>query len=84
MALVTLEQHDELNTLAFQEQQAESALPVPTGIQCPECPGELVNPTPDEIVVNAASAVGPRTAPRINVTCDQPDCEYIGTAVQPQ
>ena len=82
--LITLEQHDELHTQAFQEQQAKSALRVPTGIQCPECPGELVNPTPDEIILEDVLTIGAMTVPRINVTCDQPDCDYTGTAVQPQ
>ena len=76
MALLTLEEHDAQNTLAYEAYIASLNQAVPTGIQCPQCTGELVNPTPNTILDG--------TIPRINVQCADPDCAYTGTAVQHQ
>ena len=77
MALLTLEEHDRLNTEAYRAAMTYvPPSPEPVGVQCPNCGGELVNPSPD-IVIGGEP-------PRINVRCDTPDCRYIGTAVQHQ
>ena len=78
MALKTLEAHDAEQTAAHAAYAVSQAAPVPTGIQCPQCAGELVNPDPRELV----PALDDDVAPRINVRCDELDCDYVGTAVQ--
>ena len=72
MPLNTLDEHNAEQTEAYEEAKQLRNAPHLTGIQCPNCEGELVNPTPQELI-------GPEPH-LINVACQTPDCDYTGTA----